>query len=339
MSVPSSGQLRLRADIALEVDGSATGDNVSLGTLSNTAEFTEPDTMSEFYGYTSFETPTVTTATTANVSDNFMDLYGSMQSPSGGNVQYGWYFGTNPNMTSNSFLHDGNNNGQTSTINFHMAKGGLSGGTTYYIWTAVRELNGTILASASVKTQTTLPTVNYSSDQPSHGGNRMISRYEMPQSGNQNYGNSNVKQEYNHVYYGWTTITNNNAGGSQGQQVHPEINSGSNWIVYYRSGAATSNRATLSIVSYSNAAGAGPKVTAFKARFSDYLVSSAYANGYYNETSTRTQSGAMYSGITFYNSTYYYQTTLDWDVTFYCQGVSNSRPQTNQRTLTYTYNV
>lgn len=59
MPVPSSGQLRLRADIANEVDGSATGDNVSLGTLSNTAGFTEPDAMSEFYGYSSLTNPTV----------------------------------------------------------------------------------------------------------------------------------------------------------------------------------------------------------------------------------------------------------------------------------------
>ena len=55
MAVPSSGQLRLRADIALEVDGSATGTNVSLGTLSNTAGLTEPDAMSEFYGYSALE--------------------------------------------------------------------------------------------------------------------------------------------------------------------------------------------------------------------------------------------------------------------------------------------
>ena len=51
MPVPSSGQLRLRGDIALEVDGAATGTNVSLCTLSNTAGFTEPDAMSDFYGF------------------------------------------------------------------------------------------------------------------------------------------------------------------------------------------------------------------------------------------------------------------------------------------------
>ena len=59
-------------------------------------------------------------------------------------------------MLNNSFIHDGNNNGSTSTINFDYTKGGLSGSTTYYIWTAVRDLSGNVLSSASVKTQATL---------------------------------------------------------------------------------------------------------------------------------------------------------------------------------------
>ena len=51
MPIPSDGPLRLRGDIALEVDGTATGTNVSLGTLSSAAGFINPDAMSEFYGY------------------------------------------------------------------------------------------------------------------------------------------------------------------------------------------------------------------------------------------------------------------------------------------------
>ncbi len=52
MAVPSSGQLRLRADINQEVNGNDTDDNVSLGTLADDAGFTTPpDTMQEFYGY------------------------------------------------------------------------------------------------------------------------------------------------------------------------------------------------------------------------------------------------------------------------------------------------
>ena len=342
MPVPSSGQLRLRADIALEVDGSDTGDNVSLGTLADSAGFdTPPDTMSEFYGYVSYTTPTISgTPSTSNVYDTSMTINSpTYTNPSAGNVTLGFYIGTSTTATNNSFYSVYNSNATSGSFSRNHS---TSGGTTYYIWAVVRDTESPARFTevlSNMKTQTTQPAVSYSTDQPSSGGNRMISRYEMPQSGNSNYGNSNVKQEYNHVYYGWTTITNNNAGGGQGSQVYPEISSGSNWIVKYRSGAATSNRATLSIVSYSNAPGAGPKVTASKGRFSDYLISSAYANGYYNETSTRTQTGAMYAGITFYNNTYYFQSTLDWDVSFYCQGVSNTTPLTNQRTLTYTYNV
>lgn len=51
MPVPSSGPIELRGDIALEVDGTAAGTNVSLRALSNTAGFSTPDAMSEFYGY------------------------------------------------------------------------------------------------------------------------------------------------------------------------------------------------------------------------------------------------------------------------------------------------
>ena len=59
MPVPSSGQLRLRADINQEINGNDTDSDVSLGTLSNTAGFAEPDAMSDFYGYSSLTDPTV----------------------------------------------------------------------------------------------------------------------------------------------------------------------------------------------------------------------------------------------------------------------------------------
>ena len=50
MPVPSSGQLSLRNDIALEVGGSSTA-NISLRNLSSAVGFSTPDAMSEFYGY------------------------------------------------------------------------------------------------------------------------------------------------------------------------------------------------------------------------------------------------------------------------------------------------
>ena len=49
MAVPSSGELRLYTDIGTELEVAQS--SVSLGTMSNTAGFTEPHAMSEFYGY------------------------------------------------------------------------------------------------------------------------------------------------------------------------------------------------------------------------------------------------------------------------------------------------
>ena len=67
MAVPSSGQLRLRADINQEINGNDSDSNVALGTLSNDAGFDEPDTMSEFYGYSSETAPDVNNASNTNV--------------------------------------------------------------------------------------------------------------------------------------------------------------------------------------------------------------------------------------------------------------------------------
>jgi hypothetical protein len=55
MALPSSGQLSLN-DIKTELGAAST--NVSLGSMSNTAGFSEPDAISDFYGYsatTSYE--------------------------------------------------------------------------------------------------------------------------------------------------------------------------------------------------------------------------------------------------------------------------------------------
>lgn len=48
MGLPSSGQLSLN-DIKTELGAAST--NVSLGSMSNTAGFSEPDAISDFYGY------------------------------------------------------------------------------------------------------------------------------------------------------------------------------------------------------------------------------------------------------------------------------------------------
>jgi hypothetical protein len=128
MPVPSSGQLRLRADIALEVDGSATGDNVSLGTLSNTAGFTEPDAMSEFYGYTSCTVPSVTTNTNTSVTTSSLVARGDVTNDNGCTVtSRGFYFGTSSTYSNNSKYSVGSGTGA-----FTRTFTGLTSGTTYY---------------------------------------------------------------------------------------------------------------------------------------------------------------------------------------------------------------
>ena len=129
MAVPSSGQLRLRADIALEVDGSATNNNVSLNTLSNSAGFTDPDNMLEFYGYSSASAPSVTTNAASSITTSSMTLSGNVTADGGATVtSRGFYFGTSSSYASNSKITVGSGTGT-----FTNGRTSLSQGTTYYV--------------------------------------------------------------------------------------------------------------------------------------------------------------------------------------------------------------
>ena len=129
MPVPSSGQLRLRADIALEVDGSATNTNVSLMTLANSAGFTDPDNMLEFYGYTNANAPSIQTNSATNIAISSMTLNGNVTADGGATVtSRGFYFGTSSNYASNSKITVGSGTGS-----FTNNRTGLSAGTTYYV--------------------------------------------------------------------------------------------------------------------------------------------------------------------------------------------------------------
>ena len=64
MAVPSSGQLREYADIGVELGVAQS--NVSLRGMSQTAGFSTPDAMSEFYGYSAVSSPLSTVIYTGN---------------------------------------------------------------------------------------------------------------------------------------------------------------------------------------------------------------------------------------------------------------------------------
>jgi hypothetical protein len=205
MAVPSSGQLRLRADIALEVDGDATGTNVSLGTLSNEAGFTEPDTMSEFYGYSAFTPPTMSgNAATGNVQETSMNIVGpAVYNTGGALIERGFYFGTSTTATNNTFYSAGTTT--QSGLNFSTSRSGLSGGTTYRIWGVCRDTQSPARFTeilTPMYTQQTLPTVNYTIT------NAGASRHEHTTGGGSPSISNNMNTRYSHVYYGWTTTMN-----------------------------------------------------------------------------------------------------------------------------------
>lgn len=129
MAVPSSGQLGLRADIALEIDGSATGSDVSLNTLSSQAGFSVPNGMFEFYGYVDAVAPTLSTNSTTSVTSSSMTANGNVSSDGGASItQRGFYFGTSSTYTSNTKYSVSGTTGS-----FNRAFTGLSGATTYYM--------------------------------------------------------------------------------------------------------------------------------------------------------------------------------------------------------------
>ena len=139
MAVPSSGQLRLRGDIALEVYGTATGSNISLRAMSNEAGFNVPDSMSEFYGYSSQTVPSVTT-NAMSVGETTANLSGNVTSDGQATItERGFYFGTNSASPTNNtkYVVSGTTGSYTNN------RTGLSTSTTYYCWAYATNAIGT----------------------------------------------------------------------------------------------------------------------------------------------------------------------------------------------------
>ena len=128
MAVPSSGQLRLNADINLEINGTGTGTDVSLNGLSTSAGFSAPNGMEEFYGYVDAVAPSVSTNASTSVTSSSMTANGNVTSDGGGTItQRGFYFGTSSNYANNTkYTVSG------TTGSFAKGFGGLSSQTTYY---------------------------------------------------------------------------------------------------------------------------------------------------------------------------------------------------------------
>lgn len=250
MPVPSSGELKLRADIAQEVDGSATGDNVSLGTLSNTAGFTEPDTMSEFYSYSACTVPSVTTNSMSGIGVSGMTANGNVTNDNGCTVtERGFYFGTSSNYASNGKYSSGSGTGSYSR-GFSVSSSTTYYATAYAINSEGEARGSTISATSSTPISYSFQN-NYSMYRENETGNRNIwyGAYER------SYG------QYAHSQLGWQTtnscvngsITNDGYSPPNGLPTH-KCNTSGKSVAYF---PITSSPAVVSSRVYSQHGGVG----------------------------------------------------------------------------------
>jgi len=157
MAVPSSGQLREYADIGAELGVAQT--NVSLRGMSQTAGFSTPDAMSEFYGYSScgddtlniFGDNSCVAAYTYNQTTNGLDgVYnGTAYGPInyfGGQINYAAFFNGGTYIKNSSGYGIPINNNQVRSVSCWVKlDSGYSGNAAdNFIWSSGKPQNGVV---------------------------------------------------------------------------------------------------------------------------------------------------------------------------------------------------
>ena len=224
MALQSSGAISI-TDIRTELGSSS----YSLRTLSAAAGFSAPDAMSEFYGYTSQTTPSVTTNAASSVVVSSATLNGNVTSDGGATVtDRGFYFGTSSTATSNPSYSAGSGTGA-----FSLSRTGLSGSTTYYFAAYATNAAGTTIGGTSSFTTQVAATIQgsyYGTNKPDGYQNLNAAQAELAISnttGNVWYHEigADYYKQHDHPDYGWTTDWsdsytakwNNVASGRAGQ--------------------------------------------------------------------------------------------------------------------------
>jgi len=154
MPLPESGQLSLN-DIRVELGANAS--NVSLGNMSDTAGFEEPDAISDFYGFSAASAPSVSTNAATSIEHFQMTLNGNVTSDGGATVTArGFYFGTDSNYTNNLQISVGSGTGTFSTT-----RTSLNANQLYYITSYATNSQGTTIGSTVTATTTALTSFTY----------------------------------------------------------------------------------------------------------------------------------------------------------------------------------
>ena len=130
MAVPSSGELKLWDTLWNNELGGSKGDN-SLHSASVYADFDTPDALSDFYGWSDVEVPTVTTYTAVSVTSSTMCARVCVNTTGNEDPTYGVYFGTNSSSYSSNTKYSGGTGGVGL---YNIYRTGLSSQTTYYWW-------------------------------------------------------------------------------------------------------------------------------------------------------------------------------------------------------------
>ena len=133
MAVPSSGELKLWDNIWNQEIGGTQGNN-SLHSASVYAEFTSPDAMSDFYGWSDIEIPSVTTTDITATCYARVCACGTITSTGNStSLTRGFYIGTsaNPYASNTKYTVSGT---QSTTGLFKYDLTGRTQNTRYYAW-------------------------------------------------------------------------------------------------------------------------------------------------------------------------------------------------------------
>jgi hypothetical protein len=152
MAVPSSGELKLWDNIWNQEIGGTQGNN-SLHSASVYAGFSTPDAMSDFYGWSDIEVPSVTTTDiTATCYARVCACGNITNDGNSDSLTRGFYIGTfaNPYASNTKYTVGGT---QSGTGEFKYDLTGRTQNTTYYAWAwAANEAGETVGGRDAVTT-------------------------------------------------------------------------------------------------------------------------------------------------------------------------------------------
>jgi hypothetical protein len=212
MALQASGPIALFLEIRAEEivkTPSLSATDFGLREVSAAAGFTEPDLMSEFYGYSSV-TPIVWTAAPVelgknDISINIRQNSNTYNTGNGTITSKGFYYGTSTNINSATKVQV---NTANNTDQFDRNFTGLSGGTTYRFWGyAINDAGETVSSRRDITTLATqtITYVNYGGAQQNY-----IQAGGWSYYGGYGWGNFYFNQQYHHPYYGWTNSNTSN---------------------------------------------------------------------------------------------------------------------------------